>query len=510
MRSKVTALIALALALFCASGAPLPSDYFGIQIVDSQTGRGVPMVELKTTSHLSYYTDSGGWVAFYEPGLMNRTVWFEVSSQGYEFPADGFGQRGVRLDVRPGKTVKLKIKRLNIAERLYRITGEGIYRDTVLLGLKPPIAEPLLNAEITGQDGVLNAIYRGKLYWFYGDTLRASYALGNYHMTGATSVLPDKIDPSVGFDLRYFIGDDGFARPMAPLPGEGLVWLTGVVVLPGPDGWDQMLAFYWRRQGMGEVYENGFVEYNEDKEQFDKLKAEPLNSVCYPKGYPFTAKGGDGVEYIYFTAPYPNMRVKADRASYLDLSSYEGYTCLKPGLRRADKQPVERDAAGRPVWGWKKNTPPLTWEEEQSLIKIGALQPGESPFRLRDAATGKPIRLNGSSCSWNDYRKRYVMIASQSWGATMLGEVWYSEADRPEGPWTAARKIITHANKPHDAHDFYNPVHHPFFDRDGGRIIYLEGSYADTFSGSHSDTPLYEYNQIMYRLDLADPRLRLP
>src|SRR5258708_22949852 len=29
-------------------------------------------------------------------------------------------------------------------------------------------------------------------------------------------------------------------------------------------------------------------------------------------------------------------------------------------------------------------------------------------------------------------RKRYIMIASQGQGATMLGEVWYSESERPE------------------------------------------------------------------------------
>jgi len=95
-------------------------------------------------------------------------------------------------------------------------------------------------------------------------------------------------------------------------------------------------------------------------------------------------------------------------------------------------------------------------------------------------------------------------------GATALGEVWYSEADRPEGPWVHARKIISHANQPGDAHDFYNPTQHPFLDREGGRVIYLEGSYVNTFSGNPHPTPCYEYNQIMYRLDLSDPRLRLP
>jgi hypothetical protein len=41
-------------------------------------------------------------------------------------------------------------------------------------------------------------------------------------------------------------------------------------------------------------------------------------------------------------------------------------------------------------------------------------------------------------------------------------------------------------------------------------VIYLEGSYVNTFSGNPHPTPYYEYNQIMYRLDLSDPRLKLP
>jgi hypothetical protein len=64
-----------------------------------------------------------------------------------------------------------------------------------------------------------------------------------------------------------------------------------------------------------------------------------------------------------------------------------------------------------------------------------------------------------------------VLITPELRGATMLGELWYSEADRPAGPWVHAHEIITHANKPGDAHDFYNPTQHPFLDRDGGRVV---------------------------------------
>jgi hypothetical protein len=496
----------------CLAAPPTPSPgrYFAIEVVDGQIGRGVPMVELQTTSSVRYYTDSNGLVAFREPGLMNKRVWFGVSAHGYEFPADGFGSRGVTLETRPGGSARLTVKRLNIAERLYRITGQGVYRDTVLLGRRPPVAEPLLNAEVTGQDGVLNAVYRGKLYWFYGDTSRLSYALGNFSMTGATTELPGRIDPSVGFDLKYFVGRDGFARPMAPMKGEGVVWLFGLVVLPDESGRERLLASFQRRRGLGRVLENGFVVYNDEKDLFEKLKGVALDPPLFPRGYPFRVRRG-GTEYLYFTAPYPAVRVRADWKSYLDPASYEGYTCLKPGTRSGGKDRVQfdRDARGKLVWGWKKDTPPLNPRDQEDLITAGRMRREETPFRLRDADGGKPILLNSCSCFWNDYRKRYVMIASELFGATMLGEVWYSEADQPEGPWGPARKIITHANKKGDAHDFYNPTQHPFFDQEGGRVIYLEGSYVNTFSGNPHPTPYYEYNQIMYRLDLSDPRLRL-
>src|SRR4029077_18731461 len=157
----------------------------------------------------------------------------------------------------------------------------------------------------------------GKLYWFFGDTNRLSYALGNFSMTGATTDLPDRIDPAVGIDLKYFVGKDGFARPMAPMKGEGVVWLFGLVVLPDESGRERMLAFYQRRRGLGAVLENGFVVYNDDAEVFEKLETVALDPPIYPTGYPFRVKHDDGVEYLYFTAPYPALRVRAAWKSYL-------------------------------------------------------------------------------------------------------------------------------------------------------------------------------------------------
>ncbi len=67
-----------------------------------------------------------------------------------------------------GGAAVIKIKRINIAERLYRVTGEGIYRDSILVGHAVPIKHPVLNGQVMGQDTVMATPYRGKIYWFFG------------------------------------------------------------------------------------------------------------------------------------------------------------------------------------------------------------------------------------------------------------------------------------------------------------------------------------------------------
>src|SRR5262245_51454519 len=140
------ALAALALAT-AADPAPQVKP-FKIQVVDSQTGRGVPLVELRTVNHVRLVTDSNGIAAVREPDLMGQTVFFHVKSHGYEFAKDGFGVRGKALAVTEGGSANLTIQRVNVAERLYRITGAGIYADSLMVGVKAPLRQPLLNAQV--------------------------------------------------------------------------------------------------------------------------------------------------------------------------------------------------------------------------------------------------------------------------------------------------------------------------------------------------------------------------
>jgi hypothetical protein len=232
-------------------------------------------------------------------------------------------------------------------------------------------------------------------------------------------------------------------------------------------------------------------------------KEEPL----YPRNHPLRVTV-DGVDYFYFSDVLPSIRVRADWKSVQDPKAFEAYTCLEQGARFVgDATKLDRDGQGRLKWGWKRDTDILTQKNEEALLKSGKLKASELRSRLVDVETKKPVRTHGGSVYFNEFKKRYVLITVEVMGKpSHLGEVWYADAEKPEGPWKYARKIVTH-----DRYSFYNPKHHPFFDQDNGRIIYFEGTYATTFSRPDREaTPRYDYNQIMYRLDLSDPRLKLP
>ena len=478
---------------------------FRITVVDSRTQRGVPLVELRTVNEVAYVTDSAGVVAFDEPGLMDQRVFFWVKSHGYTFEKDGFGYEGQALDIKPGGQATLRVERINIAERLYRITGQGIYRDSVLCGDTPPIEQPVLNGQVTGQDSVQRVIYRGQIHWFWADTGRPAYPLGNFAGSGAVSDLPGQggLDPSVGVNLRYFVNEEGFSKRMCPIEGQpGPVWFDGLVTAKDSTGRQRLLCHYVRVKTLGELYEAGFALYNDDKEIFEPFKQIPIDTPLTSRANPIKVTES-GVEYYYFPSPYAMVRCKADYDRLIDPGAYEAYTCLKEGTRYAgEKSQLERDASGKLIYGWKHNTGLVEASQQAELINAKLMAEDEALIQTRDIQTGKKVIGHSGSISWNDYRQCYIMILQEVFGSSMLGEVWYLESPTLIGPWNDARKIITHDN-----YSFYNVVQHPFFDQDGGRLIYLEGTYTRSFTNNPIATPRYDYNQVMYRLDLLDPRL---
>jgi hypothetical protein len=311
-----------------------------------------------------------------------------------------------------------------IAERLYRLTGEGIYRDSVMAGLPVPVKEPLLNGQVLGQDTASAAIYRGRIFWIWGDTIGPAY--GNFSVSAATSDLRD--DPAAAVNYRYFTNTEGHSKEMLPLPREGLVWIEGLIPMKDPHGAERLVATYTRQDGLKFPDECGLALFNDVKEVFEPWAQYPCTKG-HVSSHPFLH---DGYWYLY-----PSLRVPND---------------------------------------WNAIQDRNRWETRDVQLPPNAKRP--------------------SCVAWNAYRQRWVLLLEDT------GDVYYAEARRPEGPYGEAIRIIHH-----DAYNFYNVATHAFFNQDGGRVIYLEGTYTDAFSNAKETTPRYNYNQIMYRLRLDDPRL---
>jgi hypothetical protein len=487
----------LLLTLALATG-PASADVYTIHVVDSATGRGVPLVNVSVPGGTTQITDSNGIAAFSQSALMNQNVAFDFSSYGYSAVDQ-------TLHTTSGSSGQVSLNRTNLAQRLYRLTGAGIYQDSVQVGAPVPIAEPLLNANVAGQDSVQTAIYEGQIYWFFGDTLYQANGLGDFRTAGATSQLPGQggLNPSLGVNLNYFVNSTGSAKEMMPVSQPGPMWIDGVFTVRDPDGIERMLGHNARFQDLSTQLESGLALYNDSTQTLQRFQSYALDAPITPQGHSFNVTE-NGQDYIYFDQTYPDIRVKADWNDVTHITNWEAYSPLKANTRWDPNSPqFDRDAHGNIVFGWKQNTDPLSYEMLQDISQHNYIPRSQLPFRLQDYKTGKAIDLHRSSVYWNDFRKSWVMIGTESFGDSFLGEVWFSEAPTPEGPWINAIKVATHDSGTTGDYSYYNPTQHPFFDQDGGRTIYFDGTYSDTFSGNSNPTPLYDYNEMIYSLDLT-------
>lgn len=464
------------------------SPYFGIRVVEETTGAAVPLVELRMIHGASWVSDNAGWIAFHEPGLMDRELAWLVSGPGISFPKDGFGYACFRARSTPGTVATVRVRQTTIATRISRLTGQGLYRDSELLGREVPV--PNGNAiGLLGQDSVQAVEYQGKLFWLWGDTAIARYPLGNFQTTSAWTARDADAEKGLHYEYCTAPGSPEILRRMLPLPEPGAVWMFGLLSQRDAQGRERLFAGYSRQQGLVPADEKGIAEFSPQKGTFEVVATRAKDEAWrMPAGHAVRVQTAEG-DHWYFSTPFAHVRVRADVAELCKSEAYE--------MLRFDP------AAAR--WRWQRDLPPTTAAEEKILLEKKLMPAAQARYQLKEPATGRIIRMHGASIQWNEWRKRFVMIGVQAGDRadpSPLGEVWYAESDAIDGPWTTAVKVATH---PH--YSFYNPIHHRFFDREGGRIIYFEGTYTKEFSGQSQATPRYDYNQVLYRLDLSDARL---
>lgn len=491
-------------------------SYFTLEVVDSVTGRGVPLVQAEVGGQ-KYFTDSNGIIAIDDPAVLNQSLLFDFASYGYTSRSD-------TLSATTGTLNQVSVVRNNRAERLYRATGPNIYQHSVDVGLAAPISEPLSNGNVLGQDSVQAVVSRGQIHWFWGDSLYEDGGGlgGNYWTSAATSQLPSQggLGPSIGIDYSYYEDAQGLTKPAFPqYQSTGKpVWVDGVFTVEDNTGTEQLFAHYVNVESLFPVFvllEQGLAVFDHDTGTFTKSHDYGVapqqewgtGPPIVPAGHSFRHSTG-GEDYIYFGENYPNIRVRDNWDAVNDISQWEAFTPLKENFRYdAANPPLDLDTSGKPIYGWKKNTDPLGTEIFEEMVANGHLSRVEAPVGLIDFETGQNVRLHRSSVNWNEFRQKWVMIGNQSPGnGSFLGEVWYAEAPTPEGPWKNAIKIATHSDPTGElggSYSFYNPTQLPFFDEDDGRFIHFHGTYSTNFFDSAPATPNYEYNQVAYRLDLA-------
>ena len=428
-----------------------------IEVVEKGSGWPVPLVELRTTHQVRFITDNAGVIAFDLPELMGRETWFDVIGHGYEVPRDGFGARGVRLTPQPGETLHVEVARTIIAKRLGRITGGGLYAESQMTGRDMDWRD----GTVLGCDSVQNAVHRGKLFWLWGDTTLPRYVLGIFDSTGARSALQPlaSFEPPLRLKLDAFTDDKGAPRAIAKMAGRGPTWVSGCTSLPDKTGAPRLVGSYVKINAPLEAYEAGLCVWNEDTNSFDHARTVWTKSDAaskappMPDGHASLWKEATGKEWVLFGNPLPALRCAATYEDWLDPAKWE----------------------------------PLTPQKN-----------------LPSASDGTAIVPHTGAIAWHPWRKKWVTVFMQQFGKpSAFGELWYAEADAPNGPWGPTVKILTHEN-----YTFYNPALHPEFTPADSPILLFEGTYTQQFADRPPPTPRYEYNQILYRLDLDDPALK--
>ena len=508
------------------------SDYFALKAVDSVTGRGVPQVDFVASDGARYTTDNAGNVAFHRPGQGGAAETFTVESYGY---GPGWAATAVtptpnqiRLSPQDGVAVTLPVVRSQIAQRLYRETGQNTYDESIKLGRPSPVQFPLNdNASIDGQDTVQTAIYKDKIYWFYGDTFsdfgndNAGGFFGggadsaNFRTTVATSDLPASggLSPDVGTNRTYVTNADGGPKSVFPesnFPTGGLYWLGVPFVVNDAAGNETMVANYTIVNGPPGG-QHGFARWNDVAQEFDPINTFSTSNPINPSGSATTTTF-DGQPYYVLTMGMSQARVPASYAAVTDITQYEVFTPFAADTNWDDAGSVSssrvvRDAAGAPVWAWRKNVKPMSSLDQENFVDRGLWTWAQTPFALANADNpGQHVAFSSASISYNAYRGAWTMVGQQVFGDSFLGETWYSEAPGVTGPWATTRKVATNAAKK-DSYTFYNLWQHPYFSA-GSKYLYFEGTNTDFLVGGGLRGEFFDNADLTgYKFTWVDPNL---
>jgi len=482
MNILVTLLVVV--VLVSSSSSSSSSRHIRIDVVDDKTGHGVPLVMLTTNFYTRYFSDSAGRVAI-ENDLENQNVWFSVLTDGYDLNVErtkGAVQYGSPYDA--GIVVNLTndeehvvyMKRNQIARRAYRLTGQGLYRDSVLTNASIPdsarnraMIDPL--SGVTGQDTLQVVNYQNAVWYFFGDTVCPRSARQNncdstgMYTVGAVSSTIEKArtDPPT-FE---YIAVGGSPTPIAPLyPLEQNTWTAAMFT--SSDEKD-MYAAYFKNPGDGaspSEARQGMMIWNGT--QMVELGNE------WPRDTTLSLNGAHTIQVL---SP-------KDMASGMNDFAWFVNGAVSSRVRR-------------------------TRNDVANYSAFEKLDPPKSPS------------YSCNTVNWNTYAQKYLCLGdnkvgnNESFGGTVPLTIAWS--DSLLGPYVNATVILDHGRT---GMSCYNGLHLPHMDQDQFVTV------ACTFTAMWSNTnrtpnlwstclfgqnshqgcarvvPRYEYNNIVSKVDL--------
>lgn len=455
MRECVTVIARGLCGLLLAATSLHAAQPCTISIVEQGTGWPVPLVELKTVHGACFVSDNAGLIAFDLPECMGRETWLHVRGFGYGVQRDGLGYEGVRLTPQPGGQHRIEVSRHIVAKRLGRITGVGIFAESQKLGAELDWPE----SGVVGCDSVQQATWDGHLFWLWGDTSLARHPLGIFAGTAArTPIQPlARLTPPIRLHLDYFRDAKGGPRPIAPFAGPGPTWLTGLTTVPDHGGKDHLACTFVKITPPLTPWRTGLCTWDEHAGRFTELKTlwertdDSPHGPAMPEGHAVRWIDGMGDVWLLFGNPFPQLRCPA---------TFEA------------------------------------WQTSSSWEKL------EPPQFLR-SPDGRRVEPHSGSIAWNPWRRSWVVVFMEKFGKpSPFGELWYAEAEGPLGPWSTAVKIVSNAN-----YTLYNPRIHPGFDAADSPALLFEATFTKQFADSPPPVARYDYNQLLFRLDLNDQRL---
>lgn len=312
------------------------------------------------------------------------------------------------------------------------------------------------NPIITSRDGGGSFSFQGRSIWLFGDTFfgapdtdGATLHSNSWSWTTDTSlgdgILPFEEDLDVlGIPTEFFpltpdeqafnaahLGTDSCQE--TPCGARWALWPGQAIVDPAGD---RALIFYHKIYAEPGIF--NFHSVGSSVAVWTATNSQPQRSAVQP---------GASHPTLLFTESEPSF---GDAALLVDETVY-AYACDLDGFVKpcrlakvALDEILNRDAwsfyAGNNIW----------------VADVGAATP---------VFNGADIM----SVSYNAYLERYVAVYSEPLGVNVVMRT----AKRPEGPWTAAKRLFRARAPVGDTGWIYDAVMHPEYERDNGRVIYV-------------------------------------